>query len=169
MNVPMFPLIQSPENWDELTLLAGTIFLEAEGEPDEGKVAVSWVIQNRATGWKQPMGQVMLAKEQFSCWNPDSRRHAETRLAASNEDIRERCWRAAAGAYWRLLTNPVPKALFYLNVDLVKRARSDGHLPSWAADPKDLTQVDQTKVVAIIGGHTFLASESSSQFVKGGT
>ena len=42
--VPRFPPTPPPLEWDQLTLYAATVFLEAEGEPNEGKVAVAWVM-----------------------------------------------------------------------------------------------------------------------------
>jgi len=33
IGTPTFPLLEEPGAWEELMLLAGTILLEAEGEP----------------------------------------------------------------------------------------------------------------------------------------
>ena len=147
--VPRFPLVGAPETWDALTLLSATIFLEAEGESVEGKNAVGWVIRNRVDRRKQSFHDVILASYQFSCWNPDFRIRADARLSTANGPALVECWRAAAGAFWRLLPDPT-SGDHYLNVDVVKRV-NHGKLPSW---------FDQEKVVAVIGNHTFLALES---------
>lgn len=53
----------------DLEALALTIYGEARGEPIEGQIAVASVIRNRITD-KTSYYQVCLAKNQFSCWNP---------------------------------------------------------------------------------------------------
>jgi len=156
--VPAFPAEFSPATWDSLTLLAATIFLEAEGEPDEGKLGVAWVIRNRADQWKQELRQVILAPRQFSCWNLDYQVVASRRLAQSIGMPVVGCWRAAAGVLWRLLTDPTEGASHYLNVEATKAARARHDLPSWAADPEDPTRVNQAAVRIVIGRHTFLAA-----------
>ena len=155
--VPPFPPeAPIPGAWDTLTLLAATVFLEAEGEPDEGKVAVGWVIRNRADQWKQEIRQVIVAPHQFSCWNADYAPVAATRLAASSGMPVVGCWRAAAAVLWRLVADPVDGATHYLNVEATKAARRAHDLPAWAADPTDATHIDTARVVAVIGRHTFL-------------
>ncbi|HSO43463.1 MAG TPA: cell wall hydrolase, partial [Rhodospirillales bacterium] len=51
--------------------LAATIWGEARGESEEGKLAVASVIANRATRpgwWGRDIRSVCLATAQFSCW-----------------------------------------------------------------------------------------------------
>ncbi len=66
------------------------------------------------------------------------------------------CWRAAAGALWRLLEDPIGGATFYLNIEATKAARARHDLPSWAADPEDATRIHQARITGVIGRHTFL-------------
>ena len=57
---------------DEIDIMARTIFGEARGEPDDGKVAVGWVIKNRSDAggwWGDDIREVCLKPYQFSCWN----------------------------------------------------------------------------------------------------
>ena len=147
--VPRFPIIGPPETWDALTLMAATVFLEAEGEPNEGKVAVAWVIRNRMDRRKKSTHEIVLAPWQFSCWNTDYRHRADARLVVADGPVLAECWRAAAGAFWRLLPDPTGGD-HYLNVDVVKRTNDD-KLPSW---------FDQQKVVAVVGNHHFLNLET---------
>lgn len=154
--VPVFPTALLPAMWDTLTLLAATIFLEAEGETDEGKLAVGWVIRNRANGGPQDPHRVMLSPYQFSCWNADYAKQAMTRLSHASGAIIAACWRAAVGSLWRLLPDPTSGATFYLNVESTKAARPNHDLPIWAADPADPTRVDLRKVTVVIGRHHFL-------------
>lgn len=133
---------------DDLTLLAATIYMEARGEPFEGKVAVGWVILNRdARSAEDGLADVVLAPFQFSAWNSDSRARARLQAAMQGQapDWRDSL-RAAAGVLFGFLPDPTHGATFYLNVEETKRMRG-GTLPSW---------YDPARVTARIGLHEFL-------------
>lgn len=166
--VPPFPpLLQSdPGDWDALTLLAATVFLEAGGEPQEGKLAVAWVVRNRVDAWHLLVHQVILGPdgrawhdgkpyEPFSCFNDSDRVPSEKRLAAADPITSEACWQAAASGFWRLQPDPTARALFYLNPELTRQLRG-GTFPEWAADPHDKHQLNAAKVTSRIGRHVFL-------------
>jgi len=155
-----------PGTWSGLALTAATIFLEGEGEPDEGRVAIAWVIRNRAN--RQPptqdvahvviLGPDRLADddgkpwEAFSCFNDDYRAQRVKRLMYPAADVWEQCWRAAAGAWWRLLPDPtaaIGGASHYLNIELTRTIRG-GTLPAWA----ELALATDRFIT--IGRHTFL-------------
>lgn len=56
----------------DIDILARTIYGEARGEPWEGKIAVAWVVRNRAERggwWGDTIREVCLKPWQFSCWN----------------------------------------------------------------------------------------------------
>jgi len=58
-----------PKNYDMIVrLTAATIYLEAGGESNQGKLGVASVIWNRASGARD-IPKVILARNQFSCWN----------------------------------------------------------------------------------------------------
>lgn len=127
---------------DDLTLYAATVFLEGESEPDEGKVAIAWVIRNRMDAQRRLARQIILgveglvdgdgrAYEAFSCWNDDYRKQRTVRLLAPDPVLWDRSWRAAVGAYWRLIPDPTKGASFYLNVELTRQQRPLHDLPSW--------------------------------------
>lgn len=72
----------SPDDWDDLHVMAATIWGEARGDGTEGMEAVARVIINRFyarkwfTGYRLDNGikipdikQTCLKKYQFSCWN----------------------------------------------------------------------------------------------------
>ena len=90
--VPLFPLTE-PDQWDEYTLLAANILLEAEGEPPDGNDGVAHVVMSRHRIWNRPIHNVILGLdgksddiyEPFSCWNSDYRTRALTRLAAADD------------------------------------------------------------------------------------
>lgn len=157
ITVPQFPLIEEPGVFDDLTLTAATILLESEGEPWEGQLAVGYVIAHRAEAWGSSIKRVILGPEErayddgrpfeaFSAWNDDYTPMARARLSGAAEGPRATAWHAAAGALWGMAPDPVPAALFYLNVPLTKKIRG-GSLPSWYAP---------LKVVKTIGRHEFL-------------
>jgi spore germination cell wall hydrolase CwlJ-like protein len=144
---------------DDLSLTATTVYLEGASEPDEGKVGIAWVIRNLMDRQKRTARQVILGPEGivdadghpyevFSCWNDDYIRQRTARLVSPDPVTWERCWRAAAGAIWRLLPDPTAGAKHYLNVELTRKIRPLHDLPSW---------YDAARVTARIGQHTFLA------------
>lgn len=157
LRVPPFPLIEEPGQWDDLTLVAATCFLEAEGEPVEGILGVCWVIRRRALDWGQGFKGAILGAdglaygdghpyEAFSCWGDEYRIRARARLSEAGDGVREPFWKAAAAALWELSPDPVGGASFYLNLPVTKKIRG-GSLPGW---------YDQSKVTIMIGRHTFL-------------
>lgn len=144
---------------DDLTLLATTVYLEGDSEPDEGKVGIAWVVRNLMDRQKRTARQVILgadglvdgdahAYEVFSCWNDDYAKQRSVRLISCDPVVWERCWRAATGALWRLLPDPTTGATHYLNVELTKKIRPLHDLPAW---------FDKTRITAVLGRHTFLA------------
>lgn len=165
-SVPQFPIMGEPGEWDRLTLLASTIFLEAEGEAQDGKLAVGYVVMNRIRLWGQDLHHAILGSDRvaygderpfevFSCFNDDYRARAMARLASATVEAVEPCWKAAAAALWGLVPDPVNGATFYLNLAVTLRIRG-GTLPIWAADPTDNTKLNSAKVRAVLGRHTFL-------------
>ena len=57
---------------DQLSTMARTVYGEARGEPFEGKLAVAFVIRNRAARpgwWGKDVESVCRRPYQFSCWN----------------------------------------------------------------------------------------------------
>ena len=144
------PPATDPSDWPGLVVMAATVLLEAEGEPDEGKLAVACVIRTRMDTRQRSAASICLQARQFSCWNVETMERARTRLWAPDPAMWERCWRASAGAYWRMLPDPTRGASHYLNEALTRQGRPDGHLPSW---------FDEGQVTARIGQHTFLRLE----------
>ncbi|MCI0430001.1 MAG: cell wall hydrolase [Rhodospirillales bacterium] len=59
--------------FDDLSVMARTVFGEAQGELHEGRLAVAHVILNRARAgdwWGRGISEVCLKRWQFYCWNP---------------------------------------------------------------------------------------------------
>ena len=159
MTFPGFPSDDSdPGTWSELVLLVATVLLEAEGEPDAGKLGVAFVIRNRMDHHGASIRTVVLGREglaqgddkpyeAFSCFNDDYVPMRKQRLAAPNQISMDRCWWAACAAYWKLLPDPTRGAKFYLNEELTILTRPDHKLPTW---------FKKENVRCRIGNHTFL-------------
>ena len=143
-----------PAHWPEILLAAATVFLEAEGEPVEGKHGVAWVIQTRAEHNDTGLLRAILGADgtpgrfdPFSCWNDDYWSQRKSRLIGIDRLRWAQCWDAAVGAYFHRIVDPTFGADHYLNVELTRRLRSLHDLPRW---------VDLSKTTAVIGKHTFL-------------
>lgn len=128
-----------------VTLLAITIFMEAEGEPVEGQIAVGCVIRNRVKAKKGfTYADVILAPKQFSSWNDPKRGldiyrnpHA---LSKAQREILTQCNHIAQGILTDAILDNVHGADHYLNKTIFNRVK-------WAA---------KMKKVKIIGNHMFL-------------
>ena len=60
-----------PKIFTTLDLLKLLVYLEAQGEPFEGKLAVACIVKNRTKDkrWPNTYKEVMLQPSQFSCFN----------------------------------------------------------------------------------------------------
>src|SRR5687767_291814 len=104
--VPSFPVQVELQFWPDITAIAATVFLEADGEPTGGQLAVSYVIRNRMNLWGQTCQQVIFGPdgipddkyEPFSCWNQDYRTQALARLIRVGSSA-EQAWKWAAAGY----------------------------------------------------------------------
>ena len=123
----------------DLDTTARTVWGEARGEPYEGKVAVAWVVRNRAAHggwWGQTPHDVCVQPYQFSCWNlNDPNREKMMELDDSNEMFTV-CIKAVKEAFAGTI-DPTDGATHYAVSTLQ---------PAWA--------VKATKTVTI-GNHTF--------------
>ncbi len=136
-----------PREWPELLVFAATVYLEAEGEPHEGRQAVAWVIRNRMDRRGESPATVCLARLQFSCWNADAEPMRGPRLTAPDPAVWTNCWRAACGAYFGILPDLSRGADHYINVELARKIRPLHDLPEW---------YDANAVTTKIGRHDFL-------------
>lgn len=147
MLFPPPPTSEDLRDWADMELYAATVLLEAEGEPEAGKVAVAWVIRTRMDQKHWTAREVVTHASQFSCWNAAYRGQRKARLIAPEPDQWGASWRAAVGAFYRLLPDPTSTADHYLNPILTRQMRSDHSLPPW---------YDPDKVTLRVGRHEFL-------------
>ena len=98
-------------------LMALTIYGESEGEKFAGKLAVGFVIKNRATLWKKSIADVCLARNQFECFNDrNARLPLLVRIAKEfnfNATAFHHCCLAAEGVMNTDLPSNVGRATFY--------------------------------------------------------
>ncbi|KKK98758.1 hypothetical protein LCGC14_2639590, partial [marine sediment metagenome] len=114
----------------QLFLLTATVAMEAEGETYKGKLAVAYVIMNRASVYNQTIDQVVLKPFAFSAWNTRGRKHRM-------QEIPDSAWfeaeRAASSAYYQIEEDPSLGATHYLNEPLTRSMRKGGDLPAWVS------------------------------------
>ena len=118
----------------ELALM--TIYMEASDQGTEGIHAVAWVIANRVRSgkWGKTPGEVVLAPEQFSCWNTGNTNRIRMAKASGEDPI----WGEIAMAFNEAMTyqppsDPTGGAMYYFNPKLAK--------PSWAEHMKQTVTV----------------------------
>lgn len=114
---------------DALSMIADTVYLEAEGEGYRGQLAVAFVIMNRVRKRRKTPQQIVKQKWQFSCWNADYTLDAYLRLDLAKKKMYAQCMQAAVCAFFRLTEDPTFGADHYLNQYVVMRTQ--GKLPSW--------------------------------------
>ena len=137
---------------DDINLLTALLVGEAAGEPFLGKIAVAWVVRNRLTDprWPNQWRDVMLQKQQFSCFNGLPRDDSDIPQSLMKwlfiNHFNDLWWReckyAAHGVLYHWVGDPTEKSNHYLNPKKLKV------LPSWAKDNPD-------KLTMVIGNHDF--------------
>ena len=144
VNTPSVAQTQTAE-WDDINLLAGTIYGEASGEPTVGKEAVGVTVRNRVqhpnSQWGGPAWKdVILRPRQFACW---TLRYNDINLARQAQTpIWKECYLIAEEVYkgktFNLGLSGTPTNFY-----------SGSAVPSWAG---------QMLYIGKIGGHKFFQS-----------
>ena len=132
---------------EDLDTMARTIWGEARNQPYLGKLAVAWVIRNRAdkpSWWGKTIVGVCLQKYQFSCWLDSDPNYKLLRAVTIEDRAFRDCMRAAMEAYDRGGKDPVQGATHYHTLDTPKGASK--WPPDWALELVPLT---------IVGDHKF--------------
>ena len=148
--VPIEDLV-IPEGVDEnLIYMAGFIKAEAGNQSDTGKIAVAYVILNRAGGASGNIKGVLTAPYQFSCYIPyHTVEQYLTEYAAMTQEQREAdaCYRAAAGAYYGTASNPIGEMKYYCNPQYC----SAGETAQW----RKIRAKNTEDEIIVIGDHVF--------------
>jgi spore germination cell wall hydrolase CwlJ-like protein len=100
----------------ELDVMARTVFGEARGEPKEGKIAVAWVIKNRADNpkwWGKSIVSVCQAPWQFSCWNKNDPNRAKLLAVLDSDPVFQECLEVCLGVIDGTYPDPTDGANHY--------------------------------------------------------
>lgn len=123
----------------DMDVLARTVYGEARGEPDQGKLAVAWVVVNRARKHRISIAAAALKSIHFSCWN-NARAMDANQLAMLTAEpgnpLFARCLIAALAAAHGIDPDPTGGARHY---------HAHHVRPRWS----------RGKVYLLIGGHRF--------------
>lgn len=148
--VPITELV-IPEGVDEkLVYLAGFIKAEAGNQSEKGKIAVGYVILNRAGGSGGNVKGVLTAPYQFSCYIPYHTVEKYLSEYAAMTDAQrgqDACWRAAEAVYYGTAENPIGNMKFYCN----PKACSVGEEEQW----NRIRAKNREDEIIIIGDHVF--------------
>lgn len=122
----------------DLAIMARTIYGEARGSSREDRIAIAWVIRNRANidlgsdkkpdWWGESVAGVCLAKWQFSCWNQGDPNLKAIATIDTEDEVFEECLAIAGGVLQGAPPDPTGGATHYHH-----------HLlrpPHWAIDKR---------------------------------
>ena len=101
---------------DDLDVMARTLFGEARGEPLEGKIAVAWVIRNRADHpgwWGSGIAGVCKQDRQFSCWNENDPNRAKLLAGTPKDEMFRECLAAVAAVLSDNVPDPTQGSMHY--------------------------------------------------------
>ena len=124
---------------------ARTVYGEARGEPEQGKIAVAWVIRNRAKRggwWGNDVDTVCRFPFAFSCWNNNDPNKSKILKVGIEDESFRLCLIAVAAAFSDIAPDPTSGSTHY-------HVASQPFPKSWG-DPKE--------PAVIIGNHKFYNS-----------
>lgn len=131
-------------------ILARTLWGEARGEPENGRVAVGCVIRNRAhspvawwrraAGVTDPFAAACLCAWQFSCWNDNDPNRRKIEALDPADPAFRQCRAIAEGIVDGTIADITDGATHYY-------AKAMKPAPQWAG---------KLHLTAAIGGHLFL-------------
>lgn len=107
--------VESPDS--AITTLAKTMWGEARGETDKGRIAVAWVVVNRTrrqvSRWGMTVEKVCRQPMQFSCWNPDDPNLAKIENLSSTDPEYGQCRAIAASVLKGEIGDPTTGSTHY--------------------------------------------------------
>lgn len=125
---------------EDIDVMARTIFGEARGEPLEGKIAVAWVIKNRADNpswWGDSIFSVCKKPFQFSAWNQGDPNRPKMICVTPQDEAFSECLMVTAGVLTRNYPDITGSANHYCTKNLN---------PPWSKGKEP---------VAFVGNHKF--------------
>ena len=143
--------IKIPEHLDEnLVYMAGFLKAEAGNQSYEGKIAVAYVMLNRAGGPTGNIKGILTAPYQFSCYIPyhTVEKYLQAYADMTDEDrAMDSCWQAASAAYYGTAENPIGGMKYYCN----PKYCSVGETEQW----RRIRAKNSPSEILIIGDHVF--------------
>ena len=120
--------------------MTATIYGEARGLDEAGRIAVAWSIRNRAehpSWWGNTITDVCLKPFQYSCWNqsdPNLKAMFLASLGVSGGAVYRACGYVADKVIGGKVDDPTKGATHYYNPDVVA-------MPKWAAGKTPCAQI----------------------------
>ena len=130
--------------------MAGFLKAEAGNQSYEGKIAVAYVMLNRAGGPTGNIKGILTAPYQFSCYIPyhTVEKYLQAYADMTDEErARDSCWQAASAAYYGTAENPIGGMKYYCN----PKYCSVGEIEQW----RRIRAKNSPSEILIIGDHVF--------------
>jgi spore germination cell wall hydrolase CwlJ-like protein len=124
----------------DIEILAKTIYGEARGEGEDGRLAVGHVVLNRfkSDRWygRETIAETARLPWQFSCWNANDPNRAKLEAVDLDDPDYQHCMYAALGAVLGYLPDNTGGATHYYAYDVVER-------PKWADPAKSAGRINR--------------------------
>ncbi len=108
----------------DIDVLARTVYGEARGESELGKLAVAWVVVNRARKARSSLAAACLKSTHFSCWN-NARDNDANQLSMMTAEVDDQfyalCMVASLQAAHGIVPDPTGGARHYHTVGVSPR------------------------------------------------
>jgi spore germination cell wall hydrolase CwlJ-like protein len=121
----------------DLSILTRTLYGEARGDTEQGRIAIAWVVRNRAKHAGTTVAHECLRRSQFSAWNSGDPNLREIATVAGDDPVFLECLWAALTVLLGKAPDPTSNSRHY-HTPAVSPHWAEGHTP-----------------VATIGGHVF--------------
>jgi N-acetylmuramoyl-L-alanine amidase len=125
---------------EDLDVMARTIYGEARGESDQGKIAVGWVIVNRVakqTWYGKDVFSVCRKPFQFSCWNDGDPNKQRIKSIQKGDPVFNQCIASAEKVLTGSASDPTGEATHYYATSI--------NAPSWTQGATFTVQIGAHK------------------------
>ena len=107
-------------NFEDIRIVALTIYGEARGQTTIGQEGVAWTIRNRTEDrrWPNTYSGVCKQKKQFSCWNKGEVNNHPMLVVDLSDPVFQTCYAIAAGVMAGLIPDRTSGANHYHSIDM---------------------------------------------------
>lgn len=132
---------------EDIDTMARTLWGEARGEEKQGRIAVAWVIRNRATkspayNWPNTPKAVCRQPWQFSCWNSNDPNLPKMKGLTERDSIFRECLAVANDVLNGNVSDPTNGADHYYAISI--------NTPSWAIGKKPTVTIGHHRFYELI-------------------